>query len=218
MIKAILFDLDGTLLNTLNDLNATLNYTLNNFSLYNVTITQTRNFIGNGVRNLIKKAIGNAKIDEEKAYEIFKNYYRNHIKDYTNTYDGIIELLKTLKEKNIKIAVVSNKYQEGVEILVNHLLKPYIDIAVGSSEKVKVKPAPDMVNIVLNKLNVNKEDCLFVGDSDVDIITGKSNNMTTIAVTWGYKDIDVIRSNNPDYIIDKPQQLINILKEINNYD
>ena len=75
-----------------------------------------------------------------------------------------------------------------------------------------------MVNIVLNKLNVNKEDCLFVGDSDVDIITGKSNNMTTIAVTWGYKDIDVIRSNNPDYIIDKPQQLINILKEINNYD
>ena len=90
--------------------------------------------------------------------------------------------------KNIKIAVTSNKYQEGVEILVNDLLNPYIDIALGSSETVKVKPHPDMVNIVLDKLNVSSDQCLFIGDSDVDIITGKTNNIKTIGVTWGYKD------------------------------
>ena len=116
------------------------------------------------------------------------------------------------------MAVVSNKYQEGVEILVNSLLAPYIDIALGSSDKVAVKPSPDMVNIVLDHFNVKNDECLFVGDSDVDIITGKSNNMKTVAVSWGYKDLDVITQQNPDYIIDEANQLLLIIKEISKND
>lgn len=218
MIKAVLFDLDGTLLNTLKDLNEASNHTLRHFNLPLVTINQTKQFIGNGVKVLLKRSAFNADIDYELAYEVFKKYYRNHIKDYTTVYDGIIDVLKYLKSKNIKIAVTSNKYQEGVEILVNHLLSPYIDIALGSSETVKVKPHPDMVNIVLDKLNVSSDQCLFIGDSDVDIITGKTNNIKTIGVTWGYKDKKVLENEKPDYLVDNQVELIKIIKEINNYE
>lgn len=218
MIKAVLFDLDGTLLNTLKDLNEASNNTLRYFNLPLVTINQTKQFIGNGVKMLLKRSAFNADIDYELAYEVFKKYYRNHIKDYTSVYDGIIDVLKYLKSKNIKIAVTSNKYQEGVEILVNDLLNPYIDIALGSSETVKVKPHPDMVNIVLDKLNVSSDQCLFIGDSDVDIITGKTNNIKTIGVTWGYKDKKVLENEKPDYLIDNQLELIKIIKEINNYE
>ena len=130
---------------------------------------------------------------------------------------GIL-LARQLKENNINIAIASNKYQEGVEQLTNHLLMPYIDKCVGSSEKVKVKPSPDMVNIILKHFNEEKENCLFVGDSDVDIITGKTNNIKTVGVTWGYKDVDVIKNEGPDYIINSPLELLEIIKEINNND
>ena len=218
MIKAILFDLDGTLLNTLKDLNEASNHTLRYFNLPLITINQTKQFIGNGVKMLLKRAAFNADIDYELAYEVFKKYYRNHIKDYTTVYDGIIDVLKFIKSHDIKIAVTSNKYQEGVEILVNHLLSPYIDIALGSSETVKVKPHPDMVNIVLDRLNVSSDQCLFVGDSDVDIITGKTNNIKTIGVTWGYKDKKILENEKPDYLVDNQVELIKIIKEINNYE
>lgn len=218
MIKAILFDLDGTLLNTLKDLNAATNHTLKTFNLPGITIDQTRSFIGNGVKKLLVRAAFNANIDYELAYETFKNYYRVHIKDYTEVYDGIIDVLKYLKEKDIKVAVTSNKYQEGVSILCDYLLDSYINIAIGSSDTVKVKPNPDMINIALNTLNVNNKECLYVGDSDVDMITGKSNNIKTIGVTWGYKEKEVLINEKPDYLIDKPSEIINILKEINNYE
>ena len=218
MVKAILFDLDGTLLNTLKDLNAATNHTLKTFNLPGITIDQTRSFIGNGVKKLLVRAAFNANIDYELAYETFKNYYRVHIKDYTEVYDGIIDVLKYLKEKDIKVAVTSNKYQEGVSILCNHLLNSYIDIALGSSDTVRVKPHPDMVNIALKHFNVRCDECLFIGDSDVDINTGKSNNIKTIAVTWGYKDKELLVNEKPDYLIDKPSEIINILKEINNYE
>ena len=218
MIKAILFDLDGTLLNTLKDLNEATNHTLSKFKLPPISITQTRNFIGNGVKKLLVRAAFNANIDYELAYETFKEYYKSHIKDYTTVYDGIIDVLIYLKQKNIKISVTSNKYQEGVSILVNYLLNPYIDVALGSSDNVKVKPHPDMVNIALNSLKVNNEECLFVGDSDVDIITGKTNNIKTVGVTWGYKDKHILVNEKPDYLIDNPNELINIIKEINNYE
>ena len=218
MIKTIIFDLDGTLLNTLGDLNNALNYTLSYFSLPNVTITQTKNFIGNGVRKLIERAINGAIIDNDLAYEVFKNYYRSHIKDCTVTYDGILDLLKKLKENNINIAIASNKYQEGVSLLTDHLLMPYVDKCVGSSDTVKVKPSKDMVNIILNYFKENSENCLFVGDSDVDIITGKTNNIKTVGVSWGYKDIEIIKNEGPDYIIDSPLKLLDIIKEINKND
>lgn len=216
MIKAILFDLDGTLLNTLKDLNEATNFTLKSFDLPLITIEQTRNFIGNGVKILLRRAAFNADIDYALAFETFKNYYRSHIKDYTEVYEGIIDVLKLLKTMNIKVAVTSNKYQEGVSILCNHLLNSYIDIALGSSDTVKVKPNPDMINIALNTLNVTNNECLYVGDSDVDMITGKSNNIKTIGVTWGYKEKEVLINEKPDYLIDNPVEIINIIKEINN--
>ena len=203
---------------TLKDLNEATNHTLKSFNLPTITIDQTRSFIGNGVRMLLRRAAFETDIDYELAYETFKNYYRSHIKDYTIVYDGIIDVLKYLKSKNIKVAITSNKYQEGVTILTNHLLNPYVDIALGSSDTVKVKPSLDMVKIALNNFNVVAEECLFIGDSDVDIITGKNGNIKTIGVTWGYKEKQVLIDENPDYLIDNPVGIINILKEINNYE
>ena len=208
MVKTIIFDLDGTLLNTLGDLNNALNHTLSYFYLPNVTINQTKSFIGNGVKKLIERAINGASIDKDLAYEVFKKYYRNHIKDYTVTYDGILDLLKALKENNINIAIASNKYQEGVEQLTHHLLMPYIDICVGSSEKVKVKPSPDMVNIILKHFNEDKKNCLFVGDSDVDIKTAHNAEVDAIAVTWGFRSREELAFHHPKGIIDTPEELL----------
>lgn len=218
MVKTIIFDLDGTLLNTLNDLHNAVNFTLSCFSLPNVTLEQTRNYIGNGVKKLIQRASNGAPIDNNLAYEKFKMYYRNHIKDCTVPYDNILDMLKILKQNNINIAVASNKYQEGVSLLTNHLLMPYIDLCVGSSETVKVKPSSDMVDIILKHFNEEKENCLFVGDSDVDIKTGKNSNIKTVGVTWGYKEIEVLKNEGPDYIINSPLELIKIIKEINKND
>ena len=203
MIKGILFDLDGTLVYTLIDLNNAINYALENNGLKTISIDKTKEFIGSGIKNLVLKAIDN-------KIEIFNEVYHNNINNNSTPYNGVIELLKSLKENNVKIAVVSNKYQEGVEKICIPLFSEYSNVFIGARDNINIKPSSDMVNLALNKLNLNNNECLFVGDSNVDIMTAKNSNMKSIGVLWGYKDV-----SNATYKVNTPNEILDIIRKEN---
>ena len=210
MIKGILFDLDGTLVYTLIDLNNAINYALENNGLKTISIDKTKEFIGSGIKNLVLKAIDNKIEIFNEVYHDFKKYYHNNINNNSTPYNGVIELLKSLKENNIKIAVVSNKYQEGVEKICIPLFSEYSNVFIGARDNINIKPSSDMVNLALNKLNLNNNECLFVGDSNVDIMTAKNSNMKSIGVLWGYKDV-----SNATYKVNTPNEILDIIRKEN---
>ena len=221
MIKGVIFDLDGTLLNTLYDLKEAVNFALRNSGLKEITLNQTKEYVGNGIKNLVKRAIGK-DIDEitfEKIYLDFKNYYDEHQKDFTVPYDGILPMIESVYKLNLKMAIVSNKYQSGVDNLCIPIFGKYINVLIGASENIKLKPAPDMAYLACKKLSLKPEECFFVGDSDTDALTGKNANMKVIGVSWGYRDVDTLKKLDVDYIVNDPNEIINILKkEINNHE
>lgn len=210
MIKGILFDLDGTLVYTLIDLNNAINYALENNGLKTISIDKTKEFIGSGIKNLVLKAIDNKIEIFNEVYHDFKKYYHNNINNNSTPYNGVIELLKSLKENNVKIAVVSNKYQEGVEKICIPLFSEYSNVFIGARDNINIKPSSDMVNLALNKLNLNNNECLFVGDSNVDIMTAKNSNMKSIGVLWGYKDV-----SNATYKVNTPNEILDIIRKEN---
>lgn len=219
MIKGVIFDLDGTLLDTLYDLYEATNYALERQNYPTITYKMTRDFVGNGNRKLLNRAF-DSDDDKiiDKAFEDFKYYYGIHQKDHTVPYDGTIELLEKLKKLGLKMAVVSNKYQEAVNNLCIPIFGKYIDVFVGSSPNMKTKPDPDMVYYALDKLNLKADEVIFVGDSDVDIQTGiNAKTHDVIAVTWGFKDKDVLIKAGAKTIVDNNTNLYNIiLEEIKN--
>ena len=213
MYKAIIFDLDGTLLNTLDDLKNSVNYALNKHNLKERTLKEIRSFVGNGVKLLVQRAIGK-ELPEEQFNEIFndfKTHYEVHKMDVTSPYEGIYELLKELKNRNYKLAIVSNKYDQGVKEICKNFFFEFIEVAIGESSTVRPKPAPDAMYEALKQLNVSKDEALFVGDSDVDLETGRNANIKTISVSWGFKDKEFLESINADIIIDNPNELLNYL-------
>ena len=205
--------MDGTLLNTLEDLMYSTNYALLQFNYPIHTIEEIRFFVGNGVQKLIERAIpdGLNNPNYKKCLEIFKKHYKENMYNHTFVYDGILELLKKLKEQNIKTAVVSNKFDLAVKELSNKYFGNLIDIAIGENEQmgIKKKPAPDTVFQVLNLMNLKPEDAFYVGDSDVDILTAKNSNMPCISVTWGFRDREFLIKNNATIIVDKPSEILN---------
>lgn len=210
----IIFDLDGTLLNTLDDLADSTNYALSQMGFPCRTIDEVRQFVGNGVKLLIDRAVptGISEDKKEKCLSIFKEYYSKNMENKTRPYDGIIEMLSNLKKLNINIAVVSNKFDRAVKGLCEKYFSGYVNIAVGESEKIRKKPAPDSVLEVIKILGSSKESTLYVGDSDVDVITAHNAKIKCIGVTWGFRDKDLLQSCGADYIIDKPCQINDILK------
>lgn len=216
MIKLLIFDLDGTLLNTLEDLTNSTNYALKYFDYPQRTIEEVRNFVGNGVAKLIERAIPNGKNNEnfDKCLEIFKENYAKNMNNKTAPYSGIIELLQNLKSKNYKIAVVSNKFDAAVKELCKKYFPNLIDIAAGENEKlgIKKKPAPDTVNQVLEIFKIPNTQAIYIGDSEVDIMTAQNAQMPCISVTWGFKDKDFLLKNNAKIIINSPDEIISILE------
>lgn len=216
MIKLLIFDLDGTLLNTLEDLTDSTNYALKYFDYPQRTIEEVRNFVGNGVAKLIERAIPNGKNNEnfDKCLEIFKENYAKNMNNKTAPYNGIVELLQNLKSKNYKIAVVSNKFDAAVKELCKKYFPNLIDIAAGENEKlgIKKKPAPDTVNQVLEKFKIPNTQAIYIGDSEVDIMTAQNAQMPCISVTWGFKDKDFLLKNNAKIIINSPDEIISILE------
>lgn len=218
MIKLLIFDLDGTLLNTLEDLTDSTNYALKEFNFPTRTIEEVRNFVGNGVAKLIERAIPNGRENAnfEKCLEVFKQNYAENMNNKTAPYAGIINLLQTLKSKNYKIAVVSNKFDIAVKGLCARYFADLVDIAIGENEKagIKKKPAPDTVNQVLKEFNISNTEAIYIGDSEVDIMTAKNSKMDCISVTWGFKDREFLIENNAKIIVDSPDEIINILDSL----
>lgn len=216
MIKLLIFDLDGTLLNTLEDLTDSTNYALKKFNFPQRTINEVRNFVGNGVAKLIERAIPNGRENEnfEDCLEVFKQNYAENMNNKTSPYEGIMDLLKELKSKNYKIAVVSNKFDLAVKGLCARYFADLVDIAIGENEKagIKKKPAPDTVNQVLKNFNISNEEAIYIGDSEVDIMTAKNSNMDCISVTWGFKDKEFLLANNAKIIVNSPDEIISILE------
>lgn len=215
MKKAVIFDLDGTLLNTLDDLADSTNYALSKFGYPTRTIDEVRQFVGNGVAKLIERAIPEGKNNPnfEKCLAIFKENYAQNMYNKTAPYNGIIEMLSNLKSKGIKIAVVSNKFDLAVKELCKKYFEEFIDFAAGENEAqgIRKKPAPDTVISVLNKFNFASEDAVYVGDSDVDIMTAKNSKMPCISVTWGFRDEKFLLENGATILINAPSEIYNHL-------
>lgn len=215
MKKTVIFDLDGTLLNTLDDLADSTNYALSKFGYPTRTIEEVRQFVGNGVAKLIERAIPEGKNNPnfEKCLAIFKENYAQNMYNKTAPYNGIIEMLSNLKSRGIKIAVVSNKFDLAVKELCKKYFEGFIDFAAGENEAqgIKKKPAPDTVISVLNEFNFAPEDAVYVGDSDVDIMTAKNSKMPCISVTWGFRDEKFLLENGATILINAPSEIYNHL-------
>lgn len=196
MIRSILFDLDGTLLDTLDDLANSVNYALRTHHLPKRSHTEIRSFLGNGIRNLMLDAVGRGMSDEafEPVFQTFRTYYVEHCLDKSKPFAGIIDLLKALQQRGITMAVVSNKLHPAVVELNERFFKDYITSAVGESATVRRKPNPDAVLAALSELGCSKDEAVYVGDSEVDLHTAQNAGMQCMLVLWGFRDEDFLRS------------------------
>lgn len=189
MITTVVFDLDGTLLDTLEDLTDSVNYALKKFGFPERTIDEIRSFVGNGIANLIARVLpeGTENPHYDEVLKTFREYYARHCKDKTKPYDGILQMLDVLRGQGYQMAVVSNKFDAAVKELCALYFGDRIAAAVGECEKVRKKPAPDAVYQVLEELSVSAENAVYVGDSDVDLATAANVPMTCVSVTWGFR-------------------------------
>lgn len=187
--KAIIFDLDGTLLDTLEDLADAVNFALQKNQLPPRTIDEIREFVGNGVRNLLIRAVeqGEQNPAFEQIFQDFRAYYEVHCNDKTKPYEGIMELLEELNKEGFRLAVVSNKLDSAVKELCKLHFKDVIPVAIGDKENQARKPAPDMVEAALSALGVGKEEAIYIGDSEVDIQTAENAQVPCISVLWGFR-------------------------------
>lgn len=217
MINTVIFDLDGTLLNTLEDLTASVNYALEQFGFPVRTTEEIRQFVGNGVKVLMDLSVPTNTPPEitQKCLTVYRSHYNTNMQNKTKPYDGILDLLHNLKEMGIKLAVVSNKYDAAVKSLCKDYYSDYIDVAIGESPEVSKKPAPDSVFTALSKLDSVKEEAIYVGDSDVDVHTAQNAGVPCVGVTWGFRSKEVLKREGADMIIDTPNDLILFINSIN---
>ena len=210
--SAYIFDLDGTLLDTLGDLAASVNYALRTHGMPEHTIDDVRRFVGNGVRKLMERAIpdGASNPDFEATFATFRQYYMAHSLDTTKPYDGILETLEALKAKGCHLAVVSNKMMAATQELCRHFSPETIEVAIGENEAegIRKKPAPDTVIAALRQLGVGQEGAVYVGDSDVDIETARNSGLPCISVLWGFRDRDFLLQHGAKTFISNPSELL----------
>ena len=209
-MELIIFDLDGTVLDTLSDLAAALNRALSLHGLPERTLPEVRSFVGNGIRKLIERGVpaGTDPALTDAVHADFYAYYSVHCADATAPYPGVRETISALRARGYRTAVVSNKADPAVQKLVRHYFAGDFDFAVGEKENVRAKPAPDAVFAALEALNVKKEDAVFVGDSEVDIQTAANAGIPCVSVTWGFKDREFLLAHGAKALIDKPEELL----------
>lgn len=214
MYSTVIFDLDGTLLNTLEDLHASVNFALKEFSFPQRTIEEIRHFIGNGVVKLVERSTPEGTDSEinKKCLEVFRKHYLQHMKDRTAPYEGVIELLEKLKKQNIRTAIVSNKLHSAVEGLCEDYFCGLIDLALGVNEEKERKPAPLNVIRAMEILGSSTENTIYVGDSEVDVQTAKNSSLCCIGVTWGFRDEEELRRAGAEYIAHRPEEIEEIIK------
>ncbi len=212
MKKLVIFDLDGTLLNTIADLATSTNYALQQCGFPEHCVEAYLHFVGNGITKLFERALPEDARSAEniaRMRQFFLEYYSVHNNDRTRPYEGIEELLDALSGRGVKIAVASNKYQEGTEKLIRHFFPQTCFVAVlGQREGVPVKPAPDIVYDILAAAKVEKEEALYVGDSDVDMATAKAAGVESVGVTWGFRSRDELNLAGAMHLVDTPADIL----------
>ena len=213
--QTFIFALDGTLLNTLDDLVASVNYALRTHGMPERTLDEVRSFVGNGVRLLMERAIPEGSVNPrfEETFATFRAYYMEHSLDTTRPYDGIPETLAALKARGCRLAVVSNKMMAATQELIRHFFPDTFEVAIGEDEAagIRKKPAPDTVFAALRQLGVGKEGSVYVGDSDVDIQTAANAVLPCISVLWGFRNRDFLIQHGAKTFISAPSELLQFL-------
>lgn len=217
MIKAVIFDLDGTLLNTIDDISDSLNIALavNGFSKH--TVDEAKMFVGSGVDIMVRRALGKTSYKPKQFGEIKKKYmaeYTARQTRKTKVYDGLIEVIDELRRLGIKTAVLSNKpQQDTLKTVAHYFTLARFDLVFGQREGIPIKPDPTALNAMIKELGLAKEECVFVGDSDVDMKTAGNAAMKKIGVLWGFRDRPALEENKADHIIENPADIVAIVKK-----
>jgi phosphoglycolate phosphatase len=209
----IIFDLDGTLLNTLDDLRDSLNDILLQRGYQARSFEEVKRFVGNGVRNLVRLSVPQSCSEEDVTAVLkdFKEHYRHNMQNKTRPYNGIMELLLDLNRYNYKLAIVSNKFDSAVKSLAGVYFGKLIPVAIGETAEIRRKPAPDSIYTAVKELSSSLERAVMVGDSETDVRTAKNAGIPCIGVTWGFRSREVLRSEGADYLIDTPRELLTLI-------
>ncbi len=220
MINTVIFDLDGTLLDTLDDLAASVNHALRTHGMPERPTQDIRRFLGNGIRNLMLQSTGGELSEEafNEVFQTFRAHYVDHCLDATRPYPGIMPLLDALKAKGVRMAIVSNKLQPAVTELNERFFAGRIEQAVGESATVRRKPNPDAVLAALHNLGSHKDEAIYVGDSEVDLATANNAGLRCALVTWGFRDEDFLRTlpqASAATFIHDPKELLELVENSN---
>lgn len=214
-VNTVIFDMDGTVLNTLEDLTVSVNYVLSKFNMPEHSEEEYRKFFGNGIKYALKCAVPEETPEEviEEMLPIFREHYNEHCHDRTKPYDGIIELMSMLRANGYKMAIVSNKIDSAVKELNDRFFSEYVDVAIGEKPGIKRKPAPDTVLAALDELGSKKEAAVYIGDSEVDLQTALNSELPCISVLWGFRDKDFLISKGASVFAETPEEVYDILKK-----
>ncbi len=214
-MKLIIFDLDGTLLNTIADLGVACNEALAHFGFPTHSLDEYPQLVGNGVNKLIERALPKEERTEDNVLRmrtVFIPFYDEHNCVHTTPYEGIKEMLQTLKLRGIRLAVASNKYQAATTKIVAHYFPNMFDVVLGERTGVPRKPNPQIVTDILQATNMHdKTEVLYVGDSDVDIHTAQAAGLTNVACSWGFCSPEILQNEQPNYLISTPQEILNLI-------
>ena len=204
-----IFDLDGTLLDSLTDLAISCNYALRMNNMPERSLDEVRHFVGNGVKKLMERAIPDGLQNPafEKTYNDFRQHYLVHNLDNTKPYPGIVSLLQRLHSEGKNIAVVSNKFYAATQNLVKHFFGEYVTVAIGERENIRKKPAPDTVIEALRQLGASASGAVYIGDSDVDVMTARNSGMPCISVLWGFRDKEFLKENGATTFVTAPDEI-----------
>ncbi|MCC8104203.1 MAG: HAD-IA family hydrolase [Clostridiales bacterium] len=208
-----IFDLDGTILDTLDDLKTSLNFALRQSSLPERSREEVRHFVGNGIRKLIERSVqpNTSPEQTDQVFEDFSRHYKLHCADQTRAYRGIPEMLAALKNTGLKTAVISNKADYAVQDLCRHYFAGQFDWVTGEKPGIRKKPMPDSVYMVLEQLKTDRKDAIYIGDSEVDIQTAGNVGIDSILVSWGFREKDFLYQCGAERVIDDPQELFSII-------
>ena len=238
--RAVIFDMDGTILDTIEDLTDSLNYVMEKYGYPLHTVEEMKTFVGNGMYKMVERAVAGAvpgrpdvsvpggvqavqaakgpeskdrsmDVSIREMYECFRSYYKDHCKIKTGPYPGITELLKKLRESGVKTAVISNKADEAVKELCDSVFADCFDFYMGAMDGIRLKPDRDMVDIALKRLGVSGDEAVYVGDSQVDLQTARNAEMDCISVTWGFRNREFLIENGALILVDEPSEIFKLV-------